>query len=310
MNIQLNGLALFAFLSVPAMAGTMTTSANLNLADSYSALMLGGLSLIAFLSSRNTHLGQRTREVTDRLKDLDPESKHLKVQEWELSYLNELAIFLNRYKWNSYALQSAILGVFFFGVMIASPVVTGEWEKLIYSGIEAISSAQHVAVFAMCAGGSFATIAAILSIVEVGKGRYSLSAHVMYTIQNRTFCCRDEEFLKSLYILYAKLTLNANRFNDFTDSFVRKVEGDSNLIGIFQKWAPLSKEQLENARLAALKEGPIIHKICYQIYVILDRVRSMTNSFPWLAKRFLLLQRMFLPKKLFPSCDQIAGAVS
>ena len=142
--------------------------------------MLGSISLIAFLSVRNTHLAGRTRDVCKLLLES-------KGQVWQRSYSLQLLYFVRRYKINNCALVSAILSVLCFGVMVALTFIPFmDWISTPFK-TWVREMAGNPSVVALVAGGTLASVATVVSIYETYIGRRSLFAHVACTIIDTPF---------------------------------------------------------------------------------------------------------------------------
>lgn len=133
--------------------------------------MLGSISLIAFLSVRNTYLAGRTRDLCKLLQ----ESKQLFLQ---TSLSLQLYYFASRYWINNLALICAILSVLFFGIMIGMAIV------LKYSMLDLRAEPSFIVliVIALILGGMLAAVATAISIYETYIGRRSLFTHIACTI--------------------------------------------------------------------------------------------------------------------------------
>lgn len=145
--------------------------------------MLGSISLIAFLSIRNTYLAGRTRDLCTLLLES-------KKQVWQTSYSLQLFYFVRRYKINNLALRSAIISVLCFGIMIANEATPlTNWIKGFGSAPSVLvhTGSAPPSVLALIAGGVLATIATLVSIYETSIGRRSLFTHVACTIINTRF---------------------------------------------------------------------------------------------------------------------------
>jgi hypothetical protein len=133
----------------------------------FTPFMLGSISLIAYLSVRNGFLATKTREICKELA-------LTKDDLWQWSYLLQLDYFVHRYKLNNLALMLAILGVFFFGLMIACSYLM----QIVISSEKSNLGSSFFLLF----GGICSTTATIISIYETYKGRNSLFAYVATTI--------------------------------------------------------------------------------------------------------------------------------
>ena len=155
-------------------------------ASFYSTLMLGSISLIAFLSFRNMSLASRTRDITDKLRTTTEEESA-----WESELVYELKFFIDRYKLNNFALMVSCLCAFFFGVAFGFPAIQDhDWmNQAWYSDISSEG---------LILGGIAGTIATLVSIWETAKGRHSLFTHLACVIIHRNFVCCSKRLIRNI----------------------------------------------------------------------------------------------------------------
>lgn len=130
--------------------------------------MLGTISLIAFLSVRNTYLAGAIRH---RCEDV----RKTKCSVSEASYFLQMLYFLKRYHMSNRALIASIAAIVFFGSMIAVDIlfpVAGEWPW----------STHSITCIMMIVGGASATYATWLCLFETWIARKSLFTEVATSI--------------------------------------------------------------------------------------------------------------------------------
>lgn len=129
--------------------------------------MLGTISLILFLGTRNLSLAGRVRDLAKELKDS-------KEEKWKCHLIMQIYFFAHRYKIGNTALILAIAAVALFGLMIAVALVTRwDWTMNIFA-----DGPLFLCVF----GGFAATGATILSVQESCMARKSLFTHIAVCI--------------------------------------------------------------------------------------------------------------------------------
>jgi len=134
--------------------------------------MIGSISLVAFLSIRNTHLSKNTRVLCDRIKDNRVDSEESAF--WESNFTLQVHYFSARYMRSNSALVLSIISILLFGAMIGLIVISDAGLRSDWASV--------VSLVLLILGGAGATIATAISVRETLMARRSLCAHVAATI--------------------------------------------------------------------------------------------------------------------------------
>jgi hypothetical protein len=137
-------------------------------------LVIGTISLIAWLSVRNESVSSRIRKTVDDL--LDPQK--VLTPEHVASLQAQLLLFVPRYKQNTIALRSVICSGLAFGFIL------GVWLYSIFS--PAGFDASEWLVFICFGVGSLLVLhGTVRSIQEIQRGQLTLYTHVANCLEER-----------------------------------------------------------------------------------------------------------------------------
>lgn len=156
---------------------------NFQIHDVFTPLMLGSISLVAFLSLRNTYLAGKARDLCDHLLKTDQIS-------WKASYSLQLLYFIERYRMSNSALLLAIVSITLFGMMTGLAAITSKpWTTDIV---------VELPRFLMVLGGVTAIAATGLSLWETFISRRSLFSHVAHSIISANIIKTDPVLLATI----------------------------------------------------------------------------------------------------------------
>ena len=138
-----------------------------NLYAIFVPLVIGTVSLIAWLSVRNESVSSRIRKTVDEL--LDPEKEF--TPNHVASLQAQLLLFVPRYKQNTIALRSVICSGLAFGFIL------GVWLYSIFSP-HGFDVPELVVLACFGLGSLFILHGTVRSIQEIGRGQLTLYTHV------------------------------------------------------------------------------------------------------------------------------------